>query len=515
MRKVFSSRSVLLWITLMVLALAETWAAQEFSVTPVGFGVAGPTSSDGFFAVQYLSHALDAQAETAMAGGGFSVVGAVSPLSLPAALTGPELIRNGSFERDPSKFQPDGNGRMFLSAGDSNLEGWTVASGPVVWLSNKSADGELTADGDLFISLAVLASYGSVRQTITTVPGRRYRLTLSLGSHSNFSVPKAVQVCAGETARVFTFTQETVAGSQWRPFSFSFPATGPSTEITITGVRGGNYLPVDSVSVQEEVGPASPVQEDLIVNGSFELPCAALFKADSFGVVSLAPGDAAIPGWTITTAETIWSINGNNFGPKTPFGSFFVDLTGYHDTAPYGGVAQTIPTLAGESYQLSFALGTHESVGTYRGPLTLLASVAGTSQAFTFTPSGSGSQWQKFTMNFTAASAATPISLTGFSAAGGAYFGLDEVSVVRASTPPPTLKLSLTTPPPGASGPLRLTFDSELGASYSVESSDDLLTGSWVELPVIPLTGNGLPLQIDLPPASAAGHHFYRLRVER
>ena len=58
-------------------------------------------------------------------------------------------------------------------------------------------------------------------------------------------------------------------------------------------------------------------------------------------------------------AELAWGNNTNTFGARTPFGEFFLELTGYHDHLPYAGVEQTITTLPGRRYRLSLAIGSN------------------------------------------------------------------------------------------------------------------------------------------------------------
>lgn len=44
-------------------------------------------------------------------------------------------------------------------------------------------------------------------------------------------------------------------------------------------------------------------------------------------LISLPAGATAIPGWTTLNAELIWARNDNIYA-QSPFGSFFLDLTG-------------------------------------------------------------------------------------------------------------------------------------------------------------------------------------------
>ena len=145
-----------------------------------------------------------------------------------------------------------------------------------------------------------------------------------------------------------------------------------------------------------------PAQE-LVINGSFE-NISNTFVADGYNSMSLPPGSTVIPGWATTNAELDWISSRNPFGLATPFGSFFLDLTGYHDSFPYGGVTQVLPTIAGQAYQLSFSVGQDQQVSGFRGPVSVAATIgAVTTGTYTFAPAGSsGNEWSAFQVDFTA-----------------------------------------------------------------------------------------------------------------
>ncbi len=80
----------------------------------------------------------------------------------------------------------------------------------------------------------------------------------------------------------------------------------------------------------------------LLVNGSFE----AATNAATLSFESLSPGSTNIPGWTTTNAELTWDGPDVGISPSLTAaqGSDFLDLTGVHDSPPYGAVFQTIAT---------------------------------------------------------------------------------------------------------------------------------------------------------------------------
>ena len=181
------------------------------------------------------------------------------------------------------------------------------------------------------------------------------------------------------------------------------------------------------------LGIAGMASASLITNGSFEV---GSFIPNAHNAMSLPVESTQIIGWTVMNGGIAWINTPNHWGIIGSDGNFFLDLTGYHDSAPYGEVSQTITSTVGQQYTLSFDLGTDQSNPLHSGPISVLANAGNTSQPFTFNPTGSGSQWQTFSLDFVATSDSTSVSIIG---TGGKYYngyiGLDNVSV----TPVPVL----------------------------------------------------------------------------
>lgn len=180
-----------------------------------------------------------------------------------------------------------------------------------------------------------------------------------------------------------------------------------------------------------------PARADLITNGSFEEGS----PQPTGSGIALPTGSTTMPGWTViggTAGDGLaWLSNANPFGGVTPFGNNFLDLTGFNDRAPYFGVSQTITTVVGQQYTLSFDLGVDQSDARFKGPIGLTATADGSSLAVTnFNPAGTGNIWQAFSLNFAATSTSTLISLQGTQ--GTQYIGLDNVSVNPAAVPEPS-----------------------------------------------------------------------------
>lgn len=165
---------------------------------------------------------------------------------------------------------------------------------------------------------------------------------------------------------------------------------------------------------------------NLLVNGSFEN---GTYTFGGDGAQNVAPGDTTIAGWSVITKSIAPILNTNSYLILPQDGTISLDMQGYYESYPYGGVQQTIATQAGSQYRLSFWIGVQNSIGIGVGPAAVAATAGATSQTFTNTLTGAGNQWQQFTMDFTAAGALTTISLSGQSTQGGAYIGLDNAAV--------------------------------------------------------------------------------------
>jgi hypothetical protein len=176
---------------------------------------------------------------------------------------------------------------------------------------------------------------------------------------------------------------------------------------------------------------------NLLTNGSFE---AGTYSFGGDGGQDLASGSTTITGWTVVTNHVAPITTPNSFSVTAQDGDVSLDLQGYADGSPYGGVQQLLATIPGQDYELSFYIGVQNSVSIATGPASVTASAGSTSQDFTNTIATAGQQWQQFTLPFTATGASTIITLSGLSTTGGSYIGLENV-VVTAVPEPASLSL--------------------------------------------------------------------------
>ena len=162
------------------------------------------------------------------------------------------------------------------------------------------------------------------------------------------------------------------------------------------------------------------VQANLITNGSFE---SGAFVNQGSDTMSLGVGSTVITGWTVVTDTTAWIGPTNTWGLTASDSGYFLDLTNYEPGGPYAGMSQSIATIAGATYSLSFDLGSSAQWGGYD---SINVSAAGSSQAFS-SLTKSNNVWTQETMQFVASSVNTTVLLQG--ASGYNYIGLDNVDV--------------------------------------------------------------------------------------
>lgn len=249
--------------------------------------------------------------------------------------------------------------------------------------------------------------------------------------------------------------------------------------------------------------PGFTVAQNLLINPGFELG-GFVDRGDGFQILS--NGSTAMTGWTVINDSLAWGKYPNsavNVHPVIPReGEFFLDLQGDGlNGAPFGGVSQSIATVAGRKYVLRFSLGTQQDAGSpfTHGPVSVTASAGATSSVFTYSPTGTGSQWGEFKLVFVAQGASTLISIIGQSTAGGAYIGLDHTSVVEVKEP--TLAIALV------DGLPRLTLTGSIGSTYRIHYTDDLSSTNWPTLVDLTLTTAS---ETHTDPVAPINRRFYR-----
>lgn len=164
------------------------------------------------------------------------------------------LITNGSFELGNTS-----GAFSTVSAGGTDITGWTVDAGSVDYISSYWA----ASDGVRSIDIAGSA-IGALSQSFATTAGQSYVISFDLSSNPDLSGPRDLLVSIdGGAPNVFTHPGSTgsdAAGMNWTAQSFSFLAGGPSTTITFTtnGTAQGVFGPaLDNVAAIAVPEPAA------------------------------------------------------------------------------------------------------------------------------------------------------------------------------------------------------------------------------------------------------------------
>ncbi len=196
--------------------------------------------------------------------------------------------------------------------------------------------------------------------------------------------------------------------------------TDANGDYAFAGLVEGTYIVrEDSRTGWQQTFPIAINSVELIRNGSFEVGTPSI----GFGIV-VHPGDHDIQAWDVTANSvdyigTLWAASD---------GVRSLDMTG---TPGAGTVSQTISTVPGQSYTLTFDLGGNASGAPALKQLRVAA--AGMSQEYEFDVS-TETPWKHEAFGFTASSTSTIVS---FSSLIDGLFGptIDNVSVKQTLAP--------------------------------------------------------------------------------
>lgn len=176
------------------------------------------------------------------------------------------------------------------------------------------------------------------------------------------------------------------------------------------------------------VATAGAQAASLIKDGGFEAPTVPVG-----GFTSFAKG-ATIARWTVVgsgggVAIVSGTYTQGSYSFPAAAGKQWLDLTGYNSNGAEG-VEQTVKTVAGTNYKLSFKVG-NLSGGIWGTQSTVNVFVNGI-QVFTATNAtpGTTQNWRKFTYTFQATGATTTIDFINGDPSNDNSNGLDAVTLV-------------------------------------------------------------------------------------
>ena len=180
---------------------------------------------------------------------------------------------------------------------------------------------------------------------------------------------------------------------------------------------------------------------DLITNGDFEIGSSSTNEPGANASLGLAAGDTTMQGWTVvggtSNRSLIWAGNGAYGLTAYPGTTDFLDLTGNLDQQPDFGVEQTITTVPGQTYALTFEVGV--SLCYDPGVVAVSVMAGNLNTTVTGLAATGTSTWDPVTIDFTATSTASTILIQGDSP--GEYIGLDDVAVSTTTNAAPPANL--------------------------------------------------------------------------
>ena len=186
--------------------------------------------------------------------------------------------------------------------------------------------------------------------------------------------------------------------------------------------KGLLFIALLAVTLHANTGIANA---NLITNGSFTPVPSGIFQ-------TLFAGSTAIPGWTVTTGSVDWI--GYAWVPPVA-GQGSIDLDG---DSP-GGISQTFPTQAGQSYQVIFDLSGNAGSGT--GVKSLIVSAGNVSLPFSYNVTNTSNatiSYVQESFTFKATTNSTTLTFTStdaLSSMGGPVIGNVRVTSAWQSTP--------------------------------------------------------------------------------
>jgi hypothetical protein len=230
-------------------------------------------------------------------------------------------------------------------------------------------------------------------------------------------------------------------------------------------MRGTSMLAMPLIALGIAIAPSGAKAANLIQNGGFEDPTVASGSYQTIGV-----GSTALPGWTIVgnpgnnvdLVQTTYSEDPPN--GVNPFNAYeglnALDLTGNGNVGMAVGIQQSVDTVVGQQYTLTFFVGRatpntgHTGPNAYAGLATIGLTIDdGARMNFMNSNSTPGQiNWQGFSYTFTAMETSTLITFYNSTpmVPPANFAGLDDVRLEAVPEPASVAML--------ASGALGLAF---------------------------------------------------------
>ncbi len=193
-------------------------------------------------------------------------------LSIAAAGVAAALFATGAVQAAP--FANGGFESPVLTGGyyqqfdapSTAITGWTVTAGSVDIVTNAYAPAD---EGVQFLDLVGSGSVGALSQTFDTIVGQTYQLSFAY-SH-NFSANTSAQgsVSVGDLIGLFSHDTGSTSAPDWRTFTSTFTALGPTSTLLFTNTQGGNNggVLLDSVAIRQVAAAPEPSTWAMMILG--------------------------------------------------------------------------------------------------------------------------------------------------------------------------------------------------------------------------------------------------------
>lgn len=185
---------------------------------------------------------------------------------------------------------------------------------------------------------------------------------------------------------------------------------------------------------------AASAAANLIKDGGLDKPAppAGQYVAYDLGQ-SIGPWIVVGPsGSNVALTSTSFTQGGYSFPAK--HGPAFVDLTGVNDNGTPQGISQTVKTVAGTPYKLTFWVGNVDDPGGPYGTTSTVNVYNGETLLISATNKGGAGEaklvWQKFSTTFTASSSSTTLVFINGDPSGDKMCGLDSISLTAVAATP-------------------------------------------------------------------------------
>ena len=325
------------------------------------------------------------------------------------------LVVNGGFE---APVIPMGGYQVF-----SSIPGWAIPAGhPQFELQRRVAgdpfEGEQHCELDAFVPATIF-------QDVPTSPGQAYDLRFAFSPRPGRPATDNVLRVSWGGAVVTTLVADGtgLSTTSWNVHQFQVTGgPGATTRLTFedlgTANTYGTYI--DDVRVVESTIVTPP---NLLVNGSFEQG-PSIPPGSSHTTVPA--GSTAIPGWAVTGGTVDY------FGPSWTLadGARGIDLDGAFST---GGIQQTVGTVPGDAYVVSFALaGNLDGAPRVKRVRFEVDGLLHDLEFDTLGRTRAEPGWERVSVAFVASGTSATVSFVSLSPAGNSWGAMiDDVSLVR------------------------------------------------------------------------------------